>query len=169
MCQCTEETQQQQQQQQPHYSCSSPPPPAAHVLLHLHATPAHTSSKWYMCECVRYCSSSSLLFSLLLLVPLPTPTHHTFSYCCHGVCTSSAAWWCTHLLRCGVVVCRIVRRIGKGNAVEEWRWVRCRTGVILRVLCISIQQHMACQRTAMLVMVISLPDLLCCAWLLCCA
>ena len=46
MCQCTEET---QQQQQPHCSCSSPPP-AAHVLLHLHATPAHTSSKWYMCE-----------------------------------------------------------------------------------------------------------------------
>ena len=32
----------------PHYSRSSPP--AAHVLLHLHATPAHTSSKWYMCE-----------------------------------------------------------------------------------------------------------------------
>ena len=48
MCQCTEETQQ-QQQQQPHYSCSSPPP-AAHVLLHLHATPAHTSSKLCMCE-----------------------------------------------------------------------------------------------------------------------
>ena len=46
MCQCTEET---QQQQQPHYSCSSPPP-AAHVLLHLHATHAHTRSKWYMCE-----------------------------------------------------------------------------------------------------------------------
>ena len=32
----------------PHYSRSSPP--AAHVLLHLHATLAHTSSKWYMCE-----------------------------------------------------------------------------------------------------------------------
>ena len=48
MCQCTEDTQ--QQQQQPHFSRSSPPPPAAHVLLHLHATPAHTSSKWYMCE-----------------------------------------------------------------------------------------------------------------------
>ena len=46
MCQYTEET---QQQQQPHYSCSSPPP-AAHVLLHLHATHAHTRSKWYMCE-----------------------------------------------------------------------------------------------------------------------
>ena len=28
----------------------SPPPAAAHVLLHLHATPAHTSSKWFMCE-----------------------------------------------------------------------------------------------------------------------
>ena len=39
---------QQQQQQQPHHSRSSPP--AAHVLLHLHATHAHTSSKWYMCE-----------------------------------------------------------------------------------------------------------------------
>ena len=38
----------QQQQQQPHHSRSSPP--AAHVLLHLHATHAHTSSKWYMCE-----------------------------------------------------------------------------------------------------------------------
>ena len=38
----------QQQQQQPHHSRSSPP--AAHVLLHLHATPVNTSSKWYMCE-----------------------------------------------------------------------------------------------------------------------
>ena len=37
------------QQQHPHYSRSSPPP-AAHVLLHLHATPVNTSSKWYMCE-----------------------------------------------------------------------------------------------------------------------
>ena len=45
MCQCTEVA----QQQQPDYSRSSPPP-AAHVLLHLHATPVNTSSKWYMCE-----------------------------------------------------------------------------------------------------------------------
>ena len=37
------------------------------------------------------------------------------------------------------------------------RWERCRTGVVLRVLCISIQQHMACQRTARLVMLIPLP------------
>ena len=37
------------------------------------------------------------------------------------------------------------------------KWERCRTGVTLRVLCISIQQHMACQRTARLVMVISRP------------
>ena len=36
------------------------------------------------------------------------------------------------------------------------RWERCRTGVVLRVLCIRIQQHMACQRTARLLMVISL-------------
>ena len=43
------------------------------------------------------------------------------------------------------------------------RWERCRTCVVLRVLCISIQQHMACQRTARLVMVISLPALLCSA------
>ena len=50
-----------------------------------------------------------------------------------------------------------MRERGKVNAVEEWRWVRCRTGVTLRVLCISIQQHMACQRTARLVMVIPLP------------
>ena len=47
--------------------------------------------------------------------------------------------------------------------------MRCRTSVVLRVLCISIQQHMACQHTARLVMIISLPDLLCCAWLLCMA
>ena len=47
--------------------------------------------------------------------------------------------------------------------------MRCRTGVPLRVLCIGSQQHMPCQRTARLVMVISLPDLLCCAWLLCMA
>ena len=51
------------------------------------------------------------------------------------------------------------------------RWERCRTGVVLRVLCISIQQHMACQRAARLVMVISLPAhllaLLRSAWLLC--
>ena len=54
------------------------------------------------------------LFSPLLLLPLPTLTpHHTFSRCRHGMCTSSAAWWCTHLLRCGV------RERGKGNAVEE--------------------------------------------------
>ena len=37
------------------------------------------------------------------------------------------------------------------------KWERYRTGVTLRVLCISIQQHMACQRTARLVMVISRP------------
>ena len=51
------------------------------------------------------------------------------------------------------------------------RWERCRTGVVLRVLCSSIQQHMACQRAARLVMVISLPAhllaLLRSAWLLC--
>ena len=45
------------------------------------------------------------------------------------------------------------------------RWERCRTCVVLRVLCISIQQHMACQRTATLVMIISLA----CSALLCMA
>ena len=48
---------------------------------------------------------------------------------------------------------------------------RSRTCVVLRVLCIRIQQHMACQRAARLVMVISLPAhllaLLRSAWLLC--
>ena len=41
-------------------------------------------------------------------------------------------------------------------------------GPVLRVLCIRIQQHMACQRTARLLMAISLPALHgCSAWLLC--
>ena len=72
--------------------------------------------------------------------------------------------------------CVIERERGKGNAVMRRRWRgrrggRSRTCVVLRVLCIRIQQHMACQRAARLVMVISLPAhllaLLRSAWLLC--
>ena len=86
MCQCTEDTQ--QQQQQPHFSRSSPPPPAAHVLLHLHATPVSTSSK---VACVSEMACFLFLSSSLLFVaPSPHPPHH--------LCTGSAAWWRTHLL-----------------------------------------------------------------------
>ena len=100
-----------------------------------------------------------LLFSIVASSP---NAHHTISSCCHGMRTGSAPWWCTHLLRCGGVVWHREReREGKWCDEEEMggasRWERCRTSVVLRVLCISIQQHMACQRTARLVMVISLP------------
>ena len=43
------------------------------------------------------------LFLFLFSSVAPSPhTHHTISHCCHGVCTGSAAWLCTHPLRCGV-------------------------------------------------------------------
>ena len=106
------------------------------------------------------------MLPLLFSSVAPSPhTHHSTSHCCHGMRTGSAAWWCTHLLRCGV---REREGEGEGKCRDEEmertsRWERCRTGVVLRVLCIRIQQHMACQRTARLVMVISLPALLCSA------
>ena len=109
------------------------------------------------------------LFSSLLLLPLPTPTTPSFF----------AAMACELApLHGGALTFFVVvshrKEERKGNAVEEVemermsRWERCRTSVVLRVLCISIQQHMACQRAARLVMVISLlcpPG--CSTWLLC--
>ena len=109
------------------------------------------------------------LFSSLLLLPLPTPTTPS----------PIAAMACVLALLHGgaltffVAVChRKGEREGKCRDEEEMegtsRWERCRTGVVLRVLCSSIQQHMACQRAARLVMVISLlcpPG--CSTWLLC--
>ena len=96
------------------------------------------------------------LFSSLLLLPLPT----------HTTPSPIAAMACVlALLHGGALTCFVVshregEREGKCRDEEEMegtsRWERCRTGVVLRVLCIRIQQHMACQRTARLVMVISL-------------
>ena len=117
----------------------------------------------------------SLLSISLLLLPLPTPT--TPSPIAAMACALA-------LLHGGALTFFVVvshrKEERKGNAVEEVemermsRWERCRTSVVLRVLCISIQQHMACQRTARLVMVIPLPAHPpavhgCCAWLLCMA
>ena len=109
------------------------------------------------------------LFSSLLLLPLPTLT----------TAPPIAAMACVlALLHGGALTCFVVvshreeEREGKCCDEEEMegtsRWERCRTGVVLRVLCSSIQQHMACQRAARLVMVISLlcpPG--CSTWLLC--
>ena len=77
------------------------------------------------------------MFPLLFSSVAPFPhTHHTISHCCHGVCTGSAAWWCTHLLRCGVRE-REEEREGKCCDEEEmertsrWKVDQCGTACAL--------------------------------------